>query len=301
MIHIKQNGRVNHVMLDHQKLSDFFDLKKPSIKELEYIPYNRFLIANSLNRIFDNKLALALKDIINDYKSGVFLLDSGDLNLEPSSSIQLSTAISHLLGMPNIDLLSGKYYASFLIENTDNSKTMLQTPYQDFKMHTDGSFMHEKTDWLLLTKISEQHAKGGESRLLHAEDWTDYEFFSNHECNEPFLFAGPPSSDTRSVSWGNHRETDTLVSPILSEENGKRAVRFVDQFIHPKTYKQSKFIADLQHSLENDKNCIEFPLKPGNILGINNTFWLHGRKKFEYHKALKRTLMRQRGKLCETI
>ena len=40
-------------------------------------------------------------------------------------------------------------------------------------LHTDGTFVDEPTDWLLMMKMIEQNARGGESRLLHLDDWKE--------------------------------------------------------------------------------------------------------------------------------
>ena len=33
--------------------------------------------------------------------------------------------------------------------------------------HTDGTYVKEKTDWFLMSKIQEKNVKGGETTLLH--------------------------------------------------------------------------------------------------------------------------------------
>ena len=38
-------------------------------------------------------------------------------------------------------------------------------------LHTDGTYVKEVTDWLLMTKIEEKNVKGGETTMLHLDDW----------------------------------------------------------------------------------------------------------------------------------
>lgn len=40
--------------------------------------------------------------------------------------VKLSTALTHLVGIPNFDAMYGKYYARFEVKNTDNSDSYLR-------------------------------------------------------------------------------------------------------------------------------------------------------------------------------
>ena len=59
------------------------------------------------------------------------------------------------LGAPNYDSMSGKYYARFSVKDTDNSDSYLRQAYRLFTLHTDGTFVDEPTDWLLMMKMVE--------------------------------------------------------------------------------------------------------------------------------------------------
>lgn len=48
--------------------------------------------------------------------------------------------------------------------------------------------------------------------------------------------------------------------------------------------------------METDEAVIELELPVGDLVVINNLFWLHGRAAFEKHPDLNRELMRQRGR-----
>ena len=72
--------------------------------------------------------------------------------------------------------MSGKYYACFDVKDTDNSGSYLRQAYRLFTLHTDGTYVDEVTDWVLMLKLKEENAVGGESRLAHMDDWEEMEF-----------------------------------------------------------------------------------------------------------------------------
>ena len=71
-----------------------------------------------------------------------------------------------MVGLPNFDSMTDKYYARFHVKHSDSSDSYLRKAYRNLDLHTDGTFVKEKTDWLLMTKMEEINVKGGESTLL---------------------------------------------------------------------------------------------------------------------------------------
>ena len=51
-----------------------FPFQKHSITSLEYKPFTRFTIANSLDELFKNDLSKQLKNILNDRNSGTIIV-----------------------------------------------------------------------------------------------------------------------------------------------------------------------------------------------------------------------------------
>ena len=94
-----------------------FPFNKFDIIALEYKPFTRFTLAKSLDDITQNKLGLFLQKIIKNRKTGCFILSVANVNKKITNDflIKLSTAIGHLLGVPNHDAMSGKYYADFML------------------------------------------------------------------------------------------------------------------------------------------------------------------------------------------
>ena len=77
--------------------------------------------------------------------------------------LNLQQGLAHLIGIPNFDHMSSKYYARFFVKHEDQSDSYLRKAYTNMDLHTDGTYVKQKTDWILMTKIEEKNAKGGES------------------------------------------------------------------------------------------------------------------------------------------
>ena len=46
--------------------------------------------------------------------------------------VKLSTAIAHLIGIPNHDSMAGKYYARFIVKHEDKSDSYLRKAYTKY-------------------------------------------------------------------------------------------------------------------------------------------------------------------------
>jgi protein CsiD len=57
------------------------------------------------------------------------------------------------------------------------------------------------------------------------------------------------------------------------------------------------YLRDMSRSMEGSPATFELPLPVGDLIVLNNHFWVHGRAAFEKHRDLHRELMRQRGLL----
>jgi protein CsiD len=162
----------------------------------------------------------------------------------------------------------------------------LRQAYRRFTLHTDGTFVDEPTDWLLMMKFEEQNAVGGESRILHLDDWEELEKFSTDPlATHKFVYKAPPSKNVQQIV---ERQTFFNV-------NDKPCICFIDQFAYPETIKEAKYLEELSSSMENSEGVCELGLPEGDLIVLNNLFWLHGRAAFEKHSDLYRELLRQRG------
>ena len=262
-----------------------------SVQELEYVPYQRLVLAHTLNEECSGSLKQILVETLHDRATGALEISTSP-ELNKDDLIKVSTAVSHLLGQPNFDSMSGKYYACFDVKDTDNSDSYLRQAYRLFTLHTDGTYVDEVTDWVLMLKLKEENAVGGESRLLHLDDWEEMEIFADHPLGQtPMEYKSPPS---KNVSVSVKRQT-------FYQRNGRPCLCFIDQFAYPYTIEQALFLRDMSQSMENSPKTLSIPLPTGHILLINNHFWAHGREPFEKHPQLYRKLLRQRGAFNEQV
>ena len=287
----KKSKRIIDIDISDEILNKLiFPFNKFDITALEYKPFTRFTIAKSLDDLTDNKLSKFLNKIIKDRETGCFIIKPKKLisKIDESFLIKLSTAVAHLIGIPNHDAMAGKYYAWFHVKHEDKSDSYLRKAYTNMDLHNDGTYVKEKTDWLLMSKLEEKNAEGGETVILHLDDWEHCEeLFNDPTGKEDFIWGSPKS---KNISY-------KVEHPVFSvDKNGKPEISYIDQFPEPKNMKQGVFLQKLSDNLEESKNKIITKLPVGSSIVANNYFWLHGRKPFEKDKNLSRELLRIRGK-----
>ena len=286
----KISSRIIDIKIKNETIEKLiFPFKKFDLTAIEYKPFTRFTIAKSLDDLTQNKLGILLNEIIRDRKLGCFIIGPEDKNsnIDDVFLVKLSTAISHLIGNPNHDSMAGKYYARFHVKHVDKSDSYLRKAYTNMDLHTDGTYVKEVTDWLLMTKIEENNVEGGETAMLHLDDW-EYceELFNDPVGKENFTWSSPKS---KNIEY-------KVEHPVFSEdENGKAQISYIDQFPEPQNMSQGIFLQKLSDSLEESKNKIITKLPVGSAIVANNYFWLHGRRPFKENKDLSRELLRIRG------
>ena len=170
----EKSKRIINIKIEDQIIERLiFPFKKFDINALEYKPFTRFTIAKSLNDIASGKLGIFFNSILRNRNTGCFIIGPKNLSskVDKTFLVKLSTSITHLIGNPNHDSMAGKYYARFHIKHEDNSDSYLRKAYINMDLHTDGTYVKEKTDWLLMSKLEEENVEGGETTLLHLDDW----------------------------------------------------------------------------------------------------------------------------------
>ena len=230
-----------------------------------------------------------LNEIIKDRATGCFIIKPKNITskIDDIFLVKLSTAIVHLIGKPNYDAMAGKYYARFHVKHEDKSDSYLRKAYTNMDLHTDGTYVKEKTDWLLMSKIEEKNVQGGETAMLHLDDWEHcQELYNDPVAKEDFIWGSPKS---KNVDY-------KVEHPVFSsDEKGRAQISYIDQFPEPKNMKQGVFLQKLSDSLEESSNKVITELPVGSAVVANNYFWLHGRKPFKENKELSRELLRIRG------
>jgi protein CsiD len=266
-----------------------FPFNKFDLTALELKPFTRFTIAKSLDDLTKNKLSRLLNEILRDRSTGCFIIGPKNITSKINDNflVKLSTAIAHLIGVPNHDSMAGKYYARFVVKHEDKSDSYLRKAYRNMDLHTDGTYVNEVTDWLLMSKIDEQNVQGGETAMLHLDDWEHCEDMFNDPIGKQNFIWGSPKS--KNVDY-------KVEHPVFStDENGKPNISYIDQFPEPKNMAQGNFLQRLSDALEGSKNKTITKLPVGSSIIANNYFWLHGRKPFKENEELSRELLRIRG------
>ena len=266
-----------------------FPFKKHSTTSLEYKPFSRFSLAKSLDEVFENKLSGTLTKILNDRNTGTIIVEPevNNKRFDKEFLVKLSTGLAYLIGNPNFDSMSGKYYARFTVKHADSSDSYLRKAYTNLDLHTDGTYVNEKTDWIIMTKMEEQNVSDGESVILHLDDWEHLEEMSKDPTGQEDFAWGSPKS--KNIDY-------KVEHPVFTkDQDGKPIISYIDQFPEPKNMKQGLFLQKLSDCLEESKNKVVFPLSVGSTILSNNYFWLHGRKAFKENTGLNRELLRIRG------
>ena len=287
--HDKSN-RIFKISLENEIIEKLiFPFNKFDVTALELKPFTRFTLAKSLDDLTDNKLSELMNSIIRDRSTGCFIIGPKDISSKINETflVKLSTAIAYLIGIPNHDAMAGKYYARFHVKHEDSSDSYLRKAYRNMDLHTDGTYVKEVTDWLIMTKIDEQNVEGGETAMLHLDDW--------EHCND--LYNDPVGK--QNFVWGSPKSKNIdykVEHPVFSsDENGRPIISYIDQFPEPQNMDQGNFLQRLSDGLEESKNKVVTKLPVGYSVIANNYFWLHGRKPFKENKELSRELLRIRG------
>ena len=286
----EQSKRIINLKIKEEVLDKLiFPFHKFTIQALEYKPFTRFTIAKSLDELFLNKLSGLIRSILTDRDTGCLVVIPAIINkkFDDTFLVKLSTALAYLIGVANFDDMTSKYYARFFIKHEDNSDSYLRKAYLNMDLHTDGTYVKGKTDWLLMTKLEEKNVQGGESVMLHLDDWEHCEEFSKDPVGKQQFVWGSPRS--KNVDY-------KVEHPVFSEDSkGRPQISYIDQFPEPENMEQGNFLQRLSDALEESKNKIALPLSTGSAIVANNYFWLHGRRAFKENKNLSRELLRIRG------
>ena len=164
----EKSKRIINIKIEDQIIERLiFPFKKFDITSLEYKPFTRFTIAKSLNDISKGNLGDFINSVLKSRNSGCLIIGPKNLSSKINQTflVKLSTAITYLIGNPNHDAMIGKYYARFHVKHEDDSDSYLRKAYINMDLHTDGTYVKEKTDWLLMTKMESRQVWKGSATL----------------------------------------------------------------------------------------------------------------------------------------
>ena len=120
----EKSKRIISIKIEDEILEKLiFPFNKFDITALEYKPFTRFTIAKSLDDLTNNKLSELINFIVRDRNTGCFIIGPKNISSKITDTflVKLSTAIAHLIGVPNYDSMADKYYARFTIKHEDKS------------------------------------------------------------------------------------------------------------------------------------------------------------------------------------
>ncbi|WP_298719672.1 glutarate dioxygenase GlaH [uncultured Oceanisphaera sp.] len=284
------SARLLELRFDEHTVNAFLEATAEwPVQALEYKSFLRFRVAKLLNDLCGQALQPLLINTLVDRNTGALLITPEGLNQveQAEDMVKFTTAVAHLMGRSNFDAMSGQYYARFVVKNQDSSDSYLRQAHRVMELHNDGTYVEQDTDYVLMLKIDEQNMEGGNSLLLHLDDWEHLNrFYADPMARRVMRWAAPPSKNTTKDVYHAVFDTDRSGQPIMS---------YIDQFVQPKNFDEGVWLADLSEALETSKQQLSVPVPAGSFLLINNHFWLHGRDKFIAHDGLRRELMRQRG------
>ncbi|SDH93090.1 glutarate dioxygenase GlaH [Pseudomonas panipatensis] len=286
----KQSPRLLELTFARETVKAFLEaVAQWPVQALEYKSFLRFRVGQILDELCEGTLRPVLLNTILDRATGGMLIKPEGLDdvAQAEDMVKFSTAVAHLIGRSNYDAMSGQFYARFVVLNTDNSDSYLRQPHRVMELHNDGTFVDQITDYVLMMKIEEKNMEGGNSLLLHLDDWSDLdEFFRHPLARREMRWTAPPS---KKVS------EDVFHAVFDTDAEGRPTMRYIDQFVQPKDFEEGVWLNSLSESLEGSEQKLSVPVPQGCFLLINNLFWLHGRDRFIPHEGLRRELMRQRG------
>ena len=263
-----QSKRIVKISLENEIIDKLiFPFNKFDLTALELKPFTRFTLAKSLDDLTNNKLSQLMNLIIRDRSTGCFIIGPKNITTKINDTflVKLSTGLAYLVGNPNFDSMTGKYYARFSVKHQDSSDSYLRKAYTNLDLHTDGTYVKEKTDWLIMTKMEEQNVNGGDSVILHLDDWEHLDELSNDPVGKQNFIWGSPKS--KNIDY-------KVEHPVFSKDkNGKPIISYIDQFPEPQNMEQGLFLQRLSDALEESKNKVVFPLPVGSTIFSNNYFW----------------------------
>ena len=120
----EKSNRVQVVKIKSEDLDKLiFPFQKHTITSLEYKPFSRFTLAKSIDEVFENKLSKTLLKILNDRGTGTIIIEpeASSKKFDKDFLVKLSTGFAYLVGNPNFDSMTDKYYARFYVKHQDAS------------------------------------------------------------------------------------------------------------------------------------------------------------------------------------
>ncbi|MEZ6096012.1 MAG: carbon starvation induced protein CsiD [Pirellulaceae bacterium] len=178
-------------------------------------------------------------------------------------------AIGSLFGNPYYHWNRGSAIFQNNLSGRENETLNMRRIDQPDPLHTDTlNPLGDGENYCVFGCVKREFCLGGESELLHIDDWSDLPKFCNsHLATQKLeMKLGDPEFAalhlTRAVFSGADSEQSICWSP-------RNYVAAND--------KQQEWLKELTHSLKYQNRTYSSVLHPGQILAFSNKRWLHGR------------------------
>jgi hypothetical protein len=180
-------------------------------------------------------------------------------------------------------------------------QTSIRSAYRHDPLHTDGhGFQSLTMDYLAIGCVERRGCsfESAHTKLLHVDDWPEYDVYATSELGKtPFSVAywkwnkRPQSLQCLADLEGNPEVSVRQEKLFFRHPFFGKGISFLCGHIVPTNVAEKGFLQEVQQSIENTDCQTRFALLPGQILLLNNVFWLHGRTPIEPNQTLFRKLV----------
>ena len=285
-------ARIVDITMDKEQWKQFlYETKEINETVLTKRPYSRFIVADCLQKILGNQYTKLILDAVQSNQQGAVFINYPYVDSQLCGHLKLATAFAYLLGQPYRDELTQKYFAAINMTDDTHGDSYLSEPYEDLRLHTDGTFYKTPVEWVVLAKVIQCNIQGGELTLHHLYDLPELEQLLQHPlaCS-PFIFEASASKNVGEV----------CTQSVFFKTNGHLAIRFSDQFVYPQNIEEALFLHQLSEAFESSAHRLVYPFPVGQLVLLNNSCWLHGRLKIKNKSRFLRQLLRIRGSFSTT-
>ncbi|HBJ33640.1 MAG TPA: hypothetical protein DDZ51_02535 [Planctomycetaceae bacterium] len=196
---------------------------------------------------------------------------------------RLVCGLATLFGTPYSHWNRGSaIFRNQLNAKTPADRTLRRANWPD-PLHTDTmNSQGQGEDYCVFGCVRRDHCKGGESQLLHVDDWPN----RKRHLDSPF-------------AWENHTmvlgdtalEGQSMRRPIFTKRDDRIEMCWSPRNIRANSRENQKWLDQVRDSLAATPRTFQRTLYPGEILIFDNKRWLHGRSPIESNAKLDRLLL----------
>jgi protein CsiD len=243
-------------------------------------------------RCFGADMAAALAAAVRDRRCGAVRVVGAGPGRSPEDAGRLALALGAVCGRVYAPLGNGTGIDRVYLAHPEPGADIAAaaSPYLPAPLHTDEHGSDEVTeDYVALACAERTGCAGGESELLHVDDWEDRDgFLADAIGRAPLRMEFPPPAGHGAAAVVRER-------PVFRDGADGPFVTWSPWSMRPADDRQRGFVAGVKRSLAASARTVRFDLPPGDAFLFNNHVWFHGRKAFAPDPGLRRVLFAVRG------